>query len=82
VDAGGLPLRTIARPDHQSHHHLSELLRPQIAELLTTSAGRTFSAMPRSNNQTSPRWGAILFRFEKVKQFVGRVRDFPVVQRA
>jgi hypothetical protein len=29
-------------------------------DMLTTSAGRTFAAMPRSTNQTSPRRGDVI----------------------
>lgn len=35
---------------------------------LTTKTGRVFAAMPRSNNQTSPRAGNILFPVEKGRE--------------
>jgi hypothetical protein len=45
-------------------------------------AGRTFSAIPRSNNQTSPRRGVVLFSVKKCKEVVRGVRGFLIVERA
>jgi len=49
---------------------------------LTTSAGRTFSAMPRSNSHTSPRLGVIFIGFKAAKDLIGSQGRFLIVQRA
>ena len=48
---------------------------------LMTKAGRTFSAIPKSKSQTSPRAGVIFLGFKKRKELVCRVGGFLVVQR-
>src|SRR5881398_3606091 len=47
---------------------------------LTIRAGRTFSAIPKSNSHTSPRAGVILFGVQPRKELIGSVRGFRIVQ--
>lgn len=49
---------------------------------LRISAGRTFSAMPRSSSQTSPRTGFIFLCIKHSEERIRRVSGFFVVQRA
>ncbi len=44
-------------------------------------AGRTFPSMPKSNNQTSPRAGVILFSVKHSKDLVGGASGLLVIQR-
>jgi len=49
---------------------------------LRIKTGRTFSIIPQSKSQTSPRWGTILLPFKHGGELVSRERDFAVVERA
>lgn len=50
--------------------------------MLKTITGRTFSAMPQSNIQTSPRLGVMFFAFEYGSQVVAGACQHLVLQRA
>jgi hypothetical protein len=48
---------------------------------LKTNAGRTFSTMPRSTNQTSPRFGTLLFLVEHLEGNTSALLNVFVCQR-
>src|SRR5205807_1969247 len=58
---------------------MSRSLSPQGP--LRTRAGRTFSIMPRSTSQTSPRLGAFFILVEQVESHARSVRDVFVGER-
>jgi len=50
--------------------------------LLRIKTGRTFSLIPQSKSQISPRWGTILLSFKQSGEIVSRERDIVVIERA
>ncbi len=63
-------------------HNRDNALSRSLKARLTIRTGRTFSAMPRSNSQISPRAGVILFGVQHHHQLVSRMGGLFIIEWA